>query len=105
MNSAGESTMSSSAAPPVPIPLIVQVFDHPINRKPIFHMANSDTRHPEHHHTRWSVVLSASTHLNFYLYLDEFTFRFNRRHAQPRLLWYRLLEQGATTHHTHTRRC
>jgi hypothetical protein len=25
-------------------------------------MVNIDTSHPEHHHIRWSVVLSASTH-------------------------------------------
>ena len=63
MNSAGESMISSSAAPPVPIPLIVQVFDHPINRKPIFHMANSDRQAPRtspHEMVRCAFRLDAS---------------------------------------------
>ena len=40
-------------------------------------------------------------HLNYYL--DEFTFRFNRRSSRSRgLLFYRLLEQAAQTQHTPT---
>ena len=40
-------------------------------------------------------------HLNYYL--DEFTFRFNRRSSRSRgLLFYRLLEQAAQTPHTPT---
>jgi hypothetical protein len=40
-------------------------------------------------------------HLNYYL--DEFTFRFNRRSSRSRgLLFYRLLEQAVQTAHTST---
>ena len=41
-------------------------------------------------------------HLNYYL--DEYTFRFNRRGSRSRgLLFYRLLEQAAQTEHSPTR--
>ena len=40
-------------------------------------------------------------HLNYYL--DEYTFRFNRRSSRSRgLLFYRLLEQAVQTQHTPT---
>ena len=40
-------------------------------------------------------------HLGYYL--DEFTFRYNRRTSRARgLLFYRLLEQGVRTGHTPT---
>lgn len=43
----------------------------------------------------------SNDHLNYYL--DEFTFRFNHRKSSSRgLLFYRLLEQAARTHHTPT---
>jgi hypothetical protein len=41
-------------------------------------------------------------HLDFYL--DEFVFRFNRRHSRSRgLLFYRLLEQAVQVDHVPTR--
>jgi transposase-like protein len=44
----------------------------------------------------------SNEHLNYYL--DEFTFRFNRRRSRSRgLLFYRLLEQAVQTGHTSTR--
>ncbi len=44
----------------------------------------------------------SSEHLDYYL--DEFTFRFNRRRSRSRgLLFYRLLEQAVRTEHTPTR--
>lgn len=44
---------------------------------------------------------ASKAHLQYYL--DEFTFRFNRREAARRgLLFYRLLEQAMQTSHTTT---
>lgn len=43
----------------------------------------------------------SNDHLNYYL--DEYTFRFNRRSSTSRgLLFYRLLEQAVQTEHTPT---
>jgi transposase-like protein len=45
---------------------------------------------------------ASSEHLNYYL--DEYTFRFNRRGSRSRgLLFYRLLEQAVQSEHTPTR--
>jgi len=44
----------------------------------------------------------SNEHLDYYL--DEYTFRFNRRHSRSRgLLFFRLLEQAVRTDHTTTR--
>lgn len=44
----------------------------------------------------------SNEHLNYYL--DEYTFRFNRRRSRSRgLLFYRLIEQAVQTDHTPTR--
>ena len=54
---------------------------------------------------RWllGTYQGAAGNAHLQCYLDEFTFRFNRRGANHRgLLFYRLLEQAVQTDHTPT---